>query len=97
MTRQEAIAALKARCSFCKYFPTCVHLKPECFKATEMAIRSLEALRKIEDEVYGCICQYEGLNAYRTNEFYNGRVEGMKMIQKIITKNLQEVENDELP
>lgn len=43
MTREEAIAALKARCHYCEHFPTCVHDKPECFHAAEMAIKSLEA------------------------------------------------------
>ena len=43
MTREDAIAALKARCNYCESFPTCVNDKPECFQAAEMAIKSLEA------------------------------------------------------
>lgn len=41
MTRKEAIAALKARCHYCDHFPTCVHDRPECFQAVEMAIERL--------------------------------------------------------
>lgn len=43
MTREEAISAIKARCSFCEFFPICVNDKPECFSAAEMAIEALKA------------------------------------------------------
>ena len=48
MTREEAIAALKARCHYCEHFPTCVNDKPECFEAIDKAIRSIEALVDLE-------------------------------------------------
>lgn len=51
MTREEAIASLKALCHTCKFFPTCVNDKPECFRAIEMAIKSLEAWDKIRKEI----------------------------------------------
>ena len=50
MTREEAIAAIKAKCHYCKCFSECVHDRPECFSASEMAIRSLEAWDAVENE-----------------------------------------------
>lgn len=42
MNNQEAIASLKTLCHTCDLFPKCVHEKPECFQAIEMAISALE-------------------------------------------------------
>ena len=51
MTNEEAIASVKALCHTCKFFPICVNDKPECFRAIEMAIKSLEALEKVKEEI----------------------------------------------
>ena len=51
MTSEEAIASLKVLCHTCKFFPTCVNDKPECFRAIEMAIKSLEAWGKVKEEI----------------------------------------------
>lgn len=49
MTIDEAKVSLKALCHTCKFFPTCVNDKPECFRAIEMAIKSLESLQTISN------------------------------------------------
>ena len=43
MTNQEAIASLKTLCDTCNLFPRCVHEKPECVQAIELAISALNA------------------------------------------------------
>ena len=86
MTTQEASEKLKNA----SYFSTLGDNR----KVVEMAIRSLEAWNDLKFDVYGEICKYECLNSYRTNAFYNGRVEGMKMIYEIINKHLNEVKNE---
>lgn len=91
MTRQEMIAALKARCSFCKHFPTCVNEKPECFKATEAAIRSLEAWGNINDYIFSVMNKYDAPCSIDR--------EVSNILSDIIWKineYLKEVENDEL-
>ena len=47
MTNQEAIASLKTLCDTCNLFPRCVHEKPECVQAIELAISALNAQPEI--------------------------------------------------
>ena len=51
MSVEEATAAIKAKCHYCECFPQCVHDRPECFRASEMAIRSLEAWKKVKNDL----------------------------------------------
>lgn len=42
MDNHEAIVSLKTLCHTCDLFPKCVHEKPECFQAIELAVSALE-------------------------------------------------------
>lgn len=80
MTREEAIASLKALCHTCEFFPTCVNDKPECFRAIEMAIKSLEAWGKVKND----ICE---IDWYGDDAFWDG----VNLVSDIIDKHLSEV------
>ena len=87
MTREEATAAIKARCHYCECFPKCVHDRPECFKASEMAIRSLEAWNEVIKFIRGRIDYWDapcsGDEAIR---------EELALVMWEIHKKLKEVE-----
>jgi hypothetical protein len=89
MTREEAIASLKALCHTCKFFPTCVNDKPECFRAIEMAIKSLKAWGKIHKEIDDSIliCQKDAQN----NNWCDGELTGFLQCKDIIDRHLSEV------
>ena len=80
MTIDEAKASLKALCHTCKHFPTCVNDKPECFRAIEMAIKSLEAWEKVKNDIYE-------IDWYGDDAFWDG----VNLVSDIIDKHLSEV------
>lgn len=77
MTREEVIAAIKAKCHYCECFPKCVHDRPECFKASEMAIKSLEAWDAVKKDLADM--WLEGYSPYTE-------------VMEIIDRHLKEVE-----
>jgi len=87
MTREEAIASLKALCHTCKFFPTCVNDKPECFRAIEMAIKSLKAWGKIDDD----IASLQDIYSIGGSDTEKAIWENLQAVRKTIHEYLKEV------
>ena len=86
MTIDEAKDSLKALCHTCKHFPTCVNDKPECFHAIDMAIKSLEAWGKVENEIMDL--RDNDLFEYVSNYALH------QTVWEIVDKHLWEVEHE---
>ena len=63
MNNQEAIALLKTLCHTCDLFPECVHEKPECFQAIELAISVLQAQDVTDTNVGDMVSRQKAIDA----------------------------------